>query len=686
MSELHDDTAESLAQKEPKVEEKYNAVRGDPKEDPQQGDVIKREAVTPDKEEKSDPEGEGGCCPRGEGVERGDFALSDKRRPEGDSGEGTEKEESIADKEESPLEDEGKCIKKEDFTPDNEERPEVGLDINPPANDNDGETEFAAQAKMQAEASMDLDVRVEDLVSENPPVDPKALANNNDIVAGVHEAVHETNDNNIGKDINIGSNEGDPLKDGVKNEYIVPNNEARTHEDLGTNPPSEERPEANFHATPPADDGEAEADGAIDRMVEDLVNESPMLESKLDGFRHVEDEVGNATEIVAGVNDHYKESMNESDNRGSVSEGEDDEASEHSSLRHQYPPPPPGYEHYPPPPGYYPYPPHYPPHPHYGYPPPPPGYYPPPPGYYPPPGHPHLPPTHQHPAPPGERDPTTGNFIYGGPPPTAAAPAKRSRMRIKTPQDIMNRKIRKNAQSRSRAARLREKVDSIRTKAEELKTDEEASLHQTFEERRARKNNRSRERALEKKAELERITAKPESERTKEEIETLNIAMTAKRRKNEGDRLRRERLKKMGLKVKPPGVSVRGRPRKPLSGEHPVMPYGNPVPFPPVGPPIPPPMPPHGGSDTFQYPPPAIPQSYTPMYYNEPPQMKEENEDKEGGANNEEGGPILDDRPGSARSTNTEQEVSELLLQDHGGGVEEHTVDVGMKDAPHTVG
>jgi len=252
-------------------------------------------------------------------------------------------------------------------------------------------------------------------------------------------------------------------------------------------------------------------------------------------------------------------------------------------------------------------------------------------------------------------------------------------MRIKTTQDILNRKIRKNAQSRSRAARLREKVVTIKVKGDELKTEDESRLYHTFEERRARKNNRSRERALEKKAELDRITAKPENERTKEEIEILDIAVTAKRRKNEGDRLRRERLKKMGLKVKPPGVSIRGRPRKPLSGE-PIFKYGNPVPvaplYPPGGPPMPPPGLPHGGSDTFQYPPPAMPPSYPAMYYNEPPPMKEDNDDRE--RNDQEGEVTLEDR-------NTDQEVSDLLLQDDVAGNEEHTVDVDMKETSESV-
>jgi len=315
----------------------------------------------------------------------------------------------------------------------------------------------------------------------------------------------------------------------------------------------------------------------------------------------------------------------------------------------------------------------------------------------------------------GERDPTTGNFIYGGPPPSTIVPTKRSRMRIKTPQDILNRKIRKNAQSRNRAARLRDKVDSIKQKGNIEMTEEEVNIYQTVEERRARKNNRSRERALEKKAELERIIALQEGDRTEEEIEILNTTVNAKKRKNEGDRLRRERLKKMGLKVKPPGVSIRSRPRKPLSGEN-VMTYdiltNQPPPLgimgmspgmgiaPPGGemmvapgpPQILPPLP-HGmgAMPSFEtaYPnPPPGAHAYPPLnaYYAEPPPMNEEEIDNgsvEGQADAEES-MNSDDRPGSA---NTEQEVSELLLQDHdvdvGEEVEDDIVsDVLIKDEP----
>ena len=133
---------------------------------------------------------------------------------------------------------------------------------------------------------------------------------------------------------------------------------------------------------------------------------------------------------------------------------------------------------------------------------------------------------------------------------------------------IYDSKARKNFQSRRRAAKLRQKVDEIKSKAQvEGLKEEEAKLCETIEERRARKNDRSRIRALEKKAEIERIMSIPENERTEEEMKLFETTMSAKRRKNEGDRLRRERLKNMGLRRKPPGVSIITRPRKPQGGE-----------------------------------------------------------------------------------------------------------------------
>jgi hypothetical protein len=118
--------------------------------------------------------------------------------------------------------------------------------------------------------------------------------------------------------------------------------------------------------------------------------------------------------------------------------------------------------------------------------------------------------------------------------------------KVPTRQEILDRRARKNAQSRSRASKLREKMLELKVKEEQGKTEEEKLLFDQFEARRKRKNDRSRERAIEKKSEIDRILNKPERKRTKIERQFLETALTAKQRKNEGDRLRRQRLKSMG--------------------------------------------------------------------------------------------------------------------------------------------
>lgn len=107
----------------------------------------------------------------------------------------------------------------------------------------------------------------------------------------------------------------------------------------------------------------------------------------------------------------------------------------------------------------------------------------------------------------------------------------------------LDRKAKKNAQSRARASKLRERIEILQQKPNEARTPEELQLLQTFEERRRRKNERSRERAIEKKLEIENILTKPDRKRSKNEKSSLEVAMNAKQRKNEGDRLRRERIK-----------------------------------------------------------------------------------------------------------------------------------------------
>jgi hypothetical protein len=144
-------------------------------------------------------------------------------------------------------------------------------------------------------------------------------------------------------------------------------------------------------------------------------------------------------------------------------------------------------------------------------------------------------------------------------------------------QEVLDRRARKNAQSRSRAARQRERVAQIELKPESERTPEEQQLFELHQNRRKKKNDRSRDRAQEKKEEIDRILAKPEKKRTRIEIQFLEAALSSKKRKNEGDRLRRSRLKMMGVSSKSggkPGVSARG----PLPAPPPPQHYGMPPP------------------------------------------------------------------------------------------------------------
>ena len=127
----------------------------------------------------------------------------------------------------------------------------------------------------------------------------------------------------------------------------------------------------------------------------------------------------------------------------------------------------------------------------------------------------------------------------------------------------MDRKAKKNAQSRARASKLRERIELLQTKHPDSLTQEERDILAMYEDRRRRKNERSRERAVEKKIEIEKILNKAGKRRTRDEEETLTVALTAKKKKNEGDRIRRERIKmaqlSAGMNI---GRSGRGRPKK----------------------------------------------------------------------------------------------------------------------------
>jgi hypothetical protein len=127
--------------------------------------------------------------------------------------------------------------------------------------------------------------------------------------------------------------------------------------------------------------------------------------------------------------------------------------------------------------------------------------------------------------------------------------------------DVLSKRAKKNSQSRARAAKLRQRVEELKYKPSHLRDEEERKLFSQFEDRRSKKNERSRERAIEKKGDVERILAIPEHERSREDQIALDTAIKAKLRKNEGDRLRRERIKRMGMKAGNQPRS-RGRPKK----------------------------------------------------------------------------------------------------------------------------
>lgn len=114
------------------------------------------------------------------------------------------------------------------------------------------------------------------------------------------------------------------------------------------------------------------------------------------------------------------------------------------------------------------------------------------------------------------------------------------------PSTVLEKRARKNAQSRLRAAKLKEKIARIQAKEPSERTPEEASTLAKFEDRRQRKNGRSRERAIQRKEEFERIFSKPENLWTEEEKAFMVNTMVAKYKKNEGDRLRRKKMKSDG--------------------------------------------------------------------------------------------------------------------------------------------
>jgi len=138
--------------------------------------------------------------------------------------------------------------------------------------------------------------------------------------------------------------------------------------------------------------------------------------------------------------------------------------------------------------------------------------------------------------------------------------------KVPTRQEILDRRARKNAQSRARAAKLRERIFKIKDRVNDGRTDAEKAMIDQHESRRSRKNNRSREHAIEKKTEIDRILNKLERKRSKLEKKFLETALITKQRKNEGERLRKQQIRMMGKKVTSRQV------RSPMDGMSPMAP------------------------------------------------------------------------------------------------------------------
>ena len=110
-------------------------------------------------------------------------------------------------------------------------------------------------------------------------------------------------------------------------------------------------------------------------------------------------------------------------------------------------------------------------------------------------------------------------------------------------QTVLERRMRKNAQSRLRASKLKQRIAEIQAKHPDERTEEEINTLEVFEERRRRKNGRSRERAMERKGEYEQIMSVSETDWSTEQKNFVQETIVAKFKKNEGDRLRRKKLK-----------------------------------------------------------------------------------------------------------------------------------------------
>jgi len=117
------------------------------------------------------------------------------------------------------------------------------------------------------------------------------------------------------------------------------------------------------------------------------------------------------------------------------------------------------------------------------------------------------------------------------------------------PSSGPERRARKNAQSRMRAAKLKDSIQRMNVKNPEERTSEEKAKLATYEERRMRKNGRSRDRAMERKRRFTEINAKAEKVWNAEEKVFMAETRVSKYKKNEGDRMRRKKMRHCGYSI-----------------------------------------------------------------------------------------------------------------------------------------
>lgn len=182
-------------------------------------------------------------------------------------------------------------------------------------------------------------------------------------------------------------------------------------------------------------------------------------------------------------------------------------------------------------------------------------------------GHPHNPYPPRYPSPKPQfhsqlgqsRPPPAGLLGYGMPPPPPPPPPQRITHPVAPDSDMRKHK---NQLSRHRTQALKERLANIAEKPDWERTPEEVELLLKDEERRKHKNTMSKERAQKRRDMMSGISQKATHEQTPEEAAWLEEQTRKRQHKAEGDRLRRKRIKELGLDLRryggKPGISARG--------------------------------------------------------------------------------------------------------------------------------